>query len=192
MQVDVHSDHVLIGQYLTGNEQALECLIARHKDKVFTSIYFIVRDQALAEDVFQDTFIKVIDTLRSGKYKEEGKFLPWVMRIAYNLCIDHFRRKKRTPAVTTSDGQDLFNLLDFADSNAEDDVIRDQTRAKVRQLIDQLPEEQREVVVLRHYAELSFKDIAEMTGVSINTALGRMRYALINMRKMIVEKNVHL
>jgi RNA polymerase sigma factor (sigma-70 family) len=192
MQVDVLSDKVLIGQYLAGDEASLECLIARHKDKVFTSILFIVKDQALAEDVFQDTFIKVIDTLRSGKYKEEGKFLPWVMRIGYNLCIDHFRRIKRAPTVTTSDGFDVFNILDFADGNAEDDVIMDQTRTKVRSLIDHLPEEQREVVILRHYSELSFKEIAEMTNVSINTALGRMRYALINMRKLIAEKNMSL
>lgn len=192
MQVDVLSDKELIGQYLTGDEASLECLISRHKDKVFTSILFIVKDPVLAEDIFQDTFIKVIDTLRSGKYKEEGKFLPWVMRIGYNLCIDHFRRIKRAPTVTTPDGFDLFNLLDFADGNAEDDVILDQSRSKVRHLIDHLPEEQREVVILRHYSELSFKEIAEMTNVSINTALGRMRYALINMRKMIAEKNMTL
>jgi len=192
MQVDVLSDKELIGQYLAGDESALECLISRHKDKVFTSILFIVKDQALAEDIFQDTFIKVIDTLRSGKYKEEGKFLPWVTRIGYNLCIDHFRRLKRAPTVTTSEGFDLFNMLDFADGNAEEDVIMDQTRTKVRHLIDHLPEEQREVVILRHYSELSFKEIAEMTNVSINTALGRMRYALINMRKLIAEKNMTL
>ncbi len=192
MQVDVLSDKELIGQYLAGEESALECLISRHKDKVFTSILFIVKDHALAEDVFQDTFIKVIDTLRSGKYKEEGKFLPWVTRIGYNLCIDHFRRLKRAPTVTTSEGFDLFNLLDFADGNAEEDVIMDQTRTRVRHLIDHLPEEQREVVILRHYSELSFKEIAEMTNVSINTALGRMRYALINMRKLIAEKNMTL
>jgi len=192
MQVDVLSDQDLIGQYLAGDESALESLISRHKDKVFTSILFIVKDQALAEDIFQDTFIKVIDTLRSGKYKEEGKFLPWVTRIGYNLCIDHFRRLKRAPMVTTSEGYDLFNLLDFADGNAEEDVIMDQTRSKVRHLIDHLPEEQREVVILRHYSELSFKEIAEMTNVSINTALGRMRYALINMRKLIAEKNMTL
>ncbi len=192
MQVHVLSDQVLIGQYLAGDEKSLEQLIARHKDKVYTSILFIVKEQALAEDVFQDTFIKVIDTLRSGKYKEEGKFLPWVMRIAYNLCIDHFRRVKRAPTVTTPEGYDLFNFMSFAENNAEQEVIQDQTRAKVRLLIDQLPQEQREVVILRHYAELSFKEIADMTEVSINTALGRMRYALINMRKLIAEKNVSM
>lgn len=186
------SDKQLLGQYMSGNEAALETLISRHKEKIYTSILFLVKDHALAEDIFQDTFIKVIGTLRSGKYKEEGKFLPWVMRISYNLCIDHFRRQKRTPTITNSDGYDIFNVLKFADGSAEDDMIRDQTRKKVRKLIDQLPVEQREVVILRHYSELSFKEIAEMTNVSINTALGRMRYALINMRKMIAEKNVSM
>lgn len=192
MQVHVLSDKQLLGQYMSGNEAALETLISRHKEKIYTSILFLVKDHALAEDIFQDTFIKVIGTLRSGKYKEEGKFLPWVMRISYNLCIDHFRRQKRTPTITNSDGYDIFNVLKFADGSAEDDMIRDQTRKKVRKLIDQLPVEQREVVILRHYSELSFKEIAEMTNVSINTALGRMRYALINMRKMIAEKNVSM
>ena len=192
MQVHVLSDKQLLGQYMSGNEAALETLISRHKEKIYTSILFLVKDHALAEDIFQDTFIKVIGTLRSGKYKEEGKFLPWVMRISYNLCIDHFRRQKRTPTITNSDGYDIFNILKFADGSAEDDMIRDQTRKKVRKLIDQLPVEQREVVILRHYSELSFKEIAEMTNVSINTALGRMRYALINMRKMIAEKNVSM
>ena len=192
MQVHVLSDKQLLGQYMSGNEAALETLISRHKEKVYTSILFFVKDHALAEDIFQDTFIKVIDTLRSGKYKEEGKFLPWVMRITYNLCIDHFRRQKRTPTITNSDGYDIFNVLKFSDGSAEDDMIRDQTRNKVRKLIDQLPAEQREVVILRHYSELSFKEIAELTNVSINTALGRMRYALINMRKMIAEKNISM
>lgn len=190
MQVSVLSDKELIRNYISGQESALESLITRHKEKVYTSILFLVKDQSLAEDIFQDAFIKVIDTLRSGKYKEEGKFLPWVMRISYNLCIDHFRRQKRNPTITNSEGFDIFNVLSFADSNAEDDIIADQTRSKVRNLINKLPSEQREVVILRHYSELSFKEIASLTGVSINTALGRMRYALINMRKMISEKNI--
>ncbi|MFT7589615.1 MAG: RNA polymerase sigma factor (sigma-70 family) [Limisphaerales bacterium] len=190
MQVSVQSDKELIRSYISGQESALEFLITRHKDKVYTSILFLVKEQSLAEDIFQDAFIKVIDTLRTGKYKEEGKFLPWVMRISYNLCIDHFRRQKRTPVITNSEGFDIFNVLTFADGNVEDDIIADQTRTKVRSLIDNLPSEQREVVILRHYSDLSFKEIAELTGVSINTALGRMRYALINMRKMITEKNI--
>jgi RNA polymerase sigma factor (sigma-70 family) len=192
MQVDVLSDKQLIGRYVAGDETALEQLIERHKEKVYTSIVFMVKDASLAEDIFQDTFIKVIDTLRSGKYKEEGKFLPWVMRIAYNLCIDHFRRLKRRPTVTNTEGFDIFGVLDFAENTAEDDLVMNQTRRKVRSLIDQLPPEQKEVVILRHYAELSFKEIAALTDVSINTALGRMRYALINMRKLIAEKNIAL
>jgi RNA polymerase sigma factor (sigma-70 family) len=192
MQVDVLSDKQLIGRYVAGDETALEQLIERHKEKVYTSIVFMVKDASLAEDIFQDTFIKVIDTLRSGKYKEEGKFLPWVMRIAYNLCIDHFRRLKRRPTVTNTEGFDIFGVLDFAENTAEDDLVMNQTRSKVRSLIDQLPPEQKEVVILRHYAELSFKEIAALTDVSINTALGRMRYALINMRKLIAEKNIAL
>lgn len=192
MKVQVYSDKDLIKQYLGGSEAALESLISRHREKIFTSIVFFVKDHSLAQDIFQDTFIKVIDTFRAGKYKEEGKFLPWVMRITYNLCIDHFRKVKRTPTITTSEGFDIFNVLSFSDGNAEDDLIMDQTRSKVRQLIDMLPEEQREVVILRHYSELSFKEIADLTNVSINTALGRMRYALINMRKMIAEKNISI
>ena len=192
MQNQVISDKELLVQYQTGNEAVLEILIARHKDKIFTSIYLFVKDEYLAEDIFQDTFIKVIDTLRNGKYNEEGKFLPWVMRIARNLCIDHFRKTKRTPKVTTSEGFDIFTVLPFAEDNAEEKLIRDQSHDKVRRLVESLPEEQREVVILRHYANLSFKEIAALTDVSINTALGRMRYALINMRKTIEEKQIIL
>jgi RNA polymerase sigma-70 factor (ECF subfamily) len=184
------SDKQLLSRYKNGEEAALESLISRHKSKVYSTIFYFVKDDFLAEDIFQDTFIKVIDTLRSGKYKEEGKFLPWVMRISYNLCIDHFRRVKRTPTITNSDGFDIFNVLKFSETNAEDRMVKDQTKSKVRHLVENLPDEQREVVVLRHYAEMSFKDIADMTGVSINTALGRMRYALINMRKMMVERRI--
>ena len=151
-----------------------------------------VKDTNLAEDIFQDTFIKVLHTLRSGTYKEEGKFAPWVMRISYNLCIDHFRRLKRNPTVTNSDGFDIFEVLKFADENAEDRITRKETHHKVRKLVDSLPEEQKEVVILRHYAGLSFKEIADTTGVSINTALGRMRYALINLRKLITENAISL
>lgn len=192
MRSEIISDQELLTQYLSGNEAALEVLINRHKDKVFTAIYMFVQDQYLAEDIFQDTYIKVIKTLRKGKYREEGKFLPWVLRIANNLCIDHFRKTKRNPKVTTSDGFDIFKVLKFEEDNAEQALIKSQTRSKVRTLVENLPEEQREVVMLRHYAGMSFKEIAELTDVSINTALGRMRYALINMRKMIEERQIAL
>jgi RNA polymerase sigma-70 factor (ECF subfamily) len=152
----------------------------------------LVKDQYIAEDIFQDTFIKVIDSLRSGSYKEEGKFLPWVLRIGHNLCIDYFRKIKRKPTIVDSEGNDLLNSIGFLDESEEDAMIKRQSSAKLRQLIQQLPEEQMEVLILRHYSELSFKEIAEMTNVSINTALGRMRYALMNLRKMIEEKKISI
>lgn len=192
MDLRIISDKELVQLYIAGKESALAELIRRHKNKVFTSIMMFVKDTYLAEDIFQDTFIKVIDTLRKGKYYEDGKFLPWVMRISYNLCIDHFRKTKRRPTITNSDGFDIFNVLKFEASNAEEDIIRGETVSKVRQLVEKLPSEQKEVVVLRHYADMSFKEIAAITNVSINTALGRMRYALINMRKMIEEKQIVL
>ncbi|UKJ07041.1 RNA polymerase sigma factor [Solitalea lacus] len=179
------SDQSLIHSYLRGDENALEILINRHKTKIYTTIYLLVKDSYLAEDIFQDAFIKIINTLRAGKYNEEGKFLPWALRIAHNLVIDHFRKEKRTPVVTTIDGQDIFNILHFVDENAEDRIVREQTVADLRKLIMMLPEEQREVLIMRHYADLSFKEIADITEVSINTALGRMRYALNNLRKMM-------
>lgn len=186
------TDKQLVAAYKAGDESALECLISRHKDKVFTSIMMFVKDQYQAEDIFQDTFIKVVHTLRSGNYKDEGKFAPWVMRIAYNLCVDQHRKNKRNPSITTSEGFDIFDVLPFTDENAEQKITRTETQDKVRQLVEQLPDEQKQVVVLRHYANLSFKEIAELTGVSINTALGRMRYALINLRKLIAEKAITL
>ncbi|GIV32853.1 MAG: RNA polymerase subunit sigma-24 [Chitinophagales bacterium] len=185
-------DQALVASYIAGDEAALECLIQRHKEKVFTAIIMFVRDRYLAEDLFQETFIKVVNTLRSGHYNEEGKFLPWVMRIAHNLCIDHYRRTKRAPSITNSEGFDIFNILRFADENAEDYITREETYTKVNRLLEFLPPEQREVVVLRHYHNMSFKEIAERTNVSINTALGRMRYALINLRKLIAEKQIVL
>lgn len=192
MESHVISDKELLSQYQNGNEAALELLINRHKEKVYTTIYMFVKDSYLAEDIFQDTFIKVLKTLRKGKYREEGKFLPWVMRIAHNLCIDHFRKTKRHPKVTNNDGFDIFDILPFADDNAEQSMVKKQAHQKVRDLVNQLPDEQKEVVVLRHYAGMSFKEIAALTDVSINTALGRMRYALINMRKMVEEKQIAL
>ena len=192
MNLFVQDDQELVKAYLRGSEASLEVLINRHKERIYTAIYMFVRDQYLAEDIFQDTFIKVIESLRSGNYKEEGKFLPWVMRISHNLCIDYFRKVKRKPSVVDNEGFDIFEILKFQGDNAEETMIKDQAKAKVKDLINQLPPEQKEVVILRHYAEMSFKEIAQMTGVSINTALGRMRYALINLRKMVTEKAISL
>lgn len=192
MQIKSLNDRDLVRSYLNGNERAFEELLNRHKNKIYTSIYLFVKEKSLAEDIFQDTFIKIIDTLRKGKYNEEGKFVQWAMRIAYNMCVDHFRRSKRKPTVSPSEDFDIFSVLSISDENAETRIIRSQTHDKVRRLVDQLPAEQREVVILRHYAEMSFKEIAALTRVSINTALGRMRYALINIRKMVEEKEISL
>jgi len=186
------SDQELIVFYTKGDECALEELVRRYRSKIYTTILLQVKDSSIAEDIFQDTFIKVINTLRAGKYNEEGKFLPWVVRIAQNLVIDHFRREKRTPVITTSDGFDIFKVLHFADGNVEDRILREQAYTDLRKLILKLPCEQREVLIMRHYADLSFKEIADITDVSINTALGRMRYALNNLRKMLKLKELSL
>jgi RNA polymerase sigma-70 factor (ECF subfamily) len=186
------SDKKLVSQYISGNEDALKTLINRHKDRIYTAILFLVKDSHLAEDIFQDTFVKVIDTLRLNRYKEEDKFLPWVLRIAHNLCIDHFRRNKRMPMIATGEGTDIFDVLKFADVNAEDKMIYNQTAERVKTLVGNLPEEQRQVLILRHYSDMSFKEISDMMGVSINTSLGRMRYALINLRKLMAEKNISI
>ena len=185
-------DTQLVHAFQEGNSQALEVLVNRYKDKLFSSILFLVKDKYLAEDLFQDVFIKIIDTIRNGRYTEEGKFLPWAMRIAHNLCVDHFRKIKRTPAVKTSDDRDIFELINVCEDGADKKIMQNQTHDRVRKMLDMLPEEQREVIVLRHYADLSFKEIAEMTNCSINTALGRMRYGLINIRKMMTEKQIAL
>jgi RNA polymerase sigma-70 factor (ECF subfamily) len=192
MKASLINDQELIRLYLEGNEACLEMLIKRHKRKVFTAIIMIVHDRYIAEDIFQETFIKVVKTLKGGKYNEEGKFLPWVMRIARNLSIDYFRRSKRMPKITTSDGEDVFRTIQIVEENREDKMIRMQKEQTIRDLIKLLPEEQREIIILRHYAELSFKEISEITQVSINTALGRMRYALNNLRKLISEKSLSL
>ncbi|HVI45501.1 MAG TPA: sigma-70 family RNA polymerase sigma factor [Chitinophaga sp.] len=185
-------DEQLITLFKKGHTSALEELVHRHKDKVYTSILLLVKDSFLAEDIFQDTFIKIIDTIRAERYTEKGKFLPWAMRIAHNLCVDHFRKIKRTPMIKTGDDKDIFDVLGFSDSCVEDKIITRQSHDRVRRMLDMLPEEQREVIILRHYAELSFKEIADLTQVSINTALGRMRYGLINLRKMMTEKQICL
>jgi RNA polymerase sigma-70 factor (ECF subfamily) len=192
MNVTLLNDQQLINSYLQGEERAFEELLKRHQQKIYTSIYLFVKEQSLAEDIFQEVFIKIIDTLRKGKYNHEGKFLQWAMRIAYNMCVDYFRRNKRRPQVSPTETFDIFDVLQSHDLNAEQAIMRSQTHEKVRKLVDMLPPEQREVVILRHYADMSFKEIAKLTRVSINTALGRMRYALINMRKMIEEKEIAL
>ena len=186
------TDHQLIHLFMDGDLQALEVLILRHKDKLYTSILFLVKDKYLAEDIFQDVFIKIIDTIRGGRYTEEGKFLPWAMRIAHNLCVDHFRKVKRTPAIKTSDDRDIFEVLNFTEDGADVKMMKRQSYDRVRKMLEQLPDDQKEVIILRHYAELSFKEIASLTHCSINTALGRMRYGLINLRKMMAEKHIAL
>ena len=186
------SDNELITQFLQGNESGLEELITRHQRKIFTSILLLVKDKELAEDLFQETFIKVINTLRSGNYHEEGKFLPWVIRIGHNLVIDYFRKQKRMPMVRDTEEYSVMESLKLTDDNIEDKMITNQIHTEIRMLIEHLPLDQREVVIMRHYADMSFKDIAESTNVSINTSLGRMRYALINLRKLIHEKQMVL
>ena len=193
MKATALSDRELICEYLDGNEASLERLIHRHKRKVYGYIMMIVRDDQLADDVFQDTFIKVINTIRSGSYKEEGKFIQWVMRIAHNLIIDHFRKNKRIPIIgNDNEDFDIFDMVRITDQSIEDQLITEQIHRDVRTLIELLPDEQKEVLFMRHYHNMSFKDIAEQTDVSINTALGRMRYALINLRKLIREKKLSL
>jgi RNA polymerase sigma-70 factor (ECF subfamily) len=180
------TDQELIHEFIGGYQPCLEVLITRHKSKIYTSIYLLVKDSYLAEDIFQETFIKVIHTLQAGKYNEEGKFLPWVIRIAHNLVIDHFRKQKRSPVITNVEGFDIFDVIQFYDEPLENKMIREQSHEDLKRLIQLLPTEQKEVLIMRHYGDLSFKEIADITGVSINTALGRMRYALSNLRKMML------
>src|SRR5258705_14008979 len=186
------TDHELIHQFRDGDLYALEALIVRHKDKLYTSILFLVKDKYLAEDIFQDVLIKIIDTIRGGRYTEEGKFLPWAMRIAHNLCVDHFRKVKRTPTIKNGDDKDIFEVLNFSEDCAETKMMKRQSYDRVRDMLERLPEDQREVIILRHYADMSFKEIASMTNCSINTALGRMRYGLINLRKLMTQKQIAL
>ena len=187
------NDSQLITEYLDGNQNSLELIIHRHKNRVFAYILMVVKDKQLADDIFQDTFIKVINTIQAGSYKEEGKFIQWVMRIAHNLIIDYFRKSKRIPVVDNDNHDfDIFDTIQFTDASVEEKMIIDQIHSDVRELIEHLPKEQKEVLFMRHYSNMSFKDIAEQTDVSINTALGRMRYALINLRKIIQEKDIVL
>ncbi len=194
MHEAIISDKELIKKYLSGNELAIEALIQKHKKRVFSYILLIVKDKELAEDLFQDTFIKVIRILRSGGYNEEGKFIQWVMRIAHNLVIDYFRKSKRIPIFNNNNNEDfdIFDTISTPDKSIEDQLITNQIHSDVRKLLDHLPKDQKEVVIMRHYQNLSFKEIAEQTNVSINTALGRMRYALINLRKLIEEHKIVL
>ena len=186
------SDQELIRTYISGNQSAFEVLLKRHKDQIFTKIFLMVKDRDTANDVFQDTCIKVVQTLQRGKYNEEGKFLPWVLRIAHNLVIDHFRRSNKMPAVRSDGENDVFATIGRDELNAEDQMVRDQIMGEVKGLLKHLPPEQKEVVVMRLYYKMSFKEIAEMNNISINTALGRMRYALINLRKVVEKHNIQL
>jgi RNA polymerase sigma-70 factor (ECF subfamily) len=193
MNANAASEKELIRKYLNGNHSSLQTLIERHQNRLYSYIFLLVKDKQLADDVFQDTYVKVINTLKLGRYKEEGKFIQWVMRIAHNLVIDHFRKSKKIPFVESSnDDFDVFDTIRFTDPSIEEQLVLTQIHSDVKKLVEFLPEEQKEVIYLRCYAGLSFKDIAEQTEVSINTALGRMRYALINLRKLIQEKNIVL
>lgn len=192
MKQEPISDSVLVNNYIQGNEDALSTLVYRHKQKIYSFIYSKVLDRDVTEDVFQDTFIKVIRTLKLGKYNEEGKFLPWVMRIAHNLVIDYFRKNNRMPKFDNSGDFNIFSVISDGSLNVEKQLIKDQIDSDLQKLITELPEDQRDVLLMRIYKDMSFKEIAECTGVSINTALGRMRYALINLRKLIEQKNIIL
>lgn len=186
------SDSELVHAFILGDEKALETLVYRYKDKIYTSIYMLVKDKYMAEDIFQDAFLKMVRTMREGRYSEQGKFLPWAIRVAHNLCMDHFRKVKQNVQILLPDGKDISDLLGADTQGASDRIETRQVNQSIRQLIEELPEEQREVIVLRMYGDLSFKEIADMTSVSINTALGRMRYGLINLRKMIQDKQMVL
>ena len=185
------NDSQLVADYSSGKEEAFSQLLTRHKDRVFTTINLIVKDRYLAEDLLQEVFIKAIKTIKSGKYNEEGKFLPWILRIAHNLAIDQFRRERRSPTIVMDDGNNVFNTLEFSEASVENTKIKEDTHNLVKYFIQELPKPQKEVLVMRHYMQMSFKEIADTTGVSINTALGRMRYALINLRKKLNQKNIN-
>lgn len=190
MEKNQISDKVLIRQYLDGTESAFEIILNRYKDRVFSYIMFTIRNESLANDIFQETFMKAIRTLKRGGYNEEGKFLPWINRIAHNLIIDHYRRNKKYPTTTGGADFNIFDIIPDESRNIEDETIKDQILYDVKKLIHELPADQKEVLMMRMYFDMSFKEIAERTNVSINTALGRMRYALINLRKMVDKKKL--
>jgi RNA polymerase sigma factor (sigma-70 family) len=181
------NEHQLIELYLNGDSYAFSFLVNRNKTKIFTSIYMLVKDEYLAEDIFQEVFIRIIESLKRGAYIENGKFLSWAIRIAHNMCMDHFRKVKRTPSIKTSDDTDIFEQYNFAEPAADFKMMQTERDNSVKKAIDKLPEDQREMIILRHFANLSFREIAAMSNISINTALGRMRYALINIRKLLPE-----
>lgn len=185
-------DALLVKKYIDGDENALTILINRHQSKIFGFIYSKIADRDISDDIFQDTFIKVIRTLKSNSYNEEGKFLPWVMRIAHNLIIDHFRRNKKMPMFRETEEFSIFSIMSDDSLTIENQIIQDQVEVDLKKLIEELPADQKEVLVMRMYQDMSFKEISEITGVSINTALGRMRYALMNMRKVIDKHQIIL
>jgi RNA polymerase sigma-70 factor (ECF subfamily) len=192
-KTEILSDNELVQLYINGDHSSIDVLIDRHKNRVYSYILLIVKNQNLAEDIFQDTFIKVIRSLKYGKYVENGKFISWVLRISHNLIIDHFRREKLNGTISRDSSEsDILNSPKFSDDNIEDRLVMEQILFEVKELIKELPEDQQQVIFMRHYQGLSFKEIADLTNVSINTALGRMRYALINLRKLIREKNLTL
>ncbi len=186
------SDQELVHLYIQGNEACLEQLVKRHQRSIFSAIYLLVKNRALAEDIFQETFIKIIHTLRQGNYNEEGKFGPWAVRIGRNLTIDYIRKQKRNLTITDSEGNDILSYIQIAEESREDKLIQYQTEQNIKELVKRLPDEQREVLIMRHWGDMSFKEIADKTGVSINTALGRMRYALNNIRKMMEQQTVKM
>lgn len=192
MMNEMVDDRQLVSQYLAGKESAFETLLIRHRDRVYGYIKMMVKDHQLAEDIFQDVFIKAVTTMKRGHYNEEGKFLPWLLRIAHNLVIDTFRKNKRFPTVDGGPEFDVFNVIKDENKNIDEVIIEDQIHSDLLKVIEFLPEDQKEVLKLRHFNGLSFKEISEDTGVSINTALGRMRYALINLRKLIEKHNIVL
>ena len=186
------TDQVLIKNFLNGDNKSFEELLSRHKNRVFAFIMSKVKSRDITEDIFQDTFIKVINSLKKGKYNEEGKFLPWMMRISHNLVIDHFRKESKMRKIRPTSEFDIFDILDDGRKNQEDLMIQTQVHADLNILIEQLPEDQKEVLKMRYFEDLSFKKISELTGTSINTALGRMRYALINLRKLAEKQHIDL
>jgi RNA polymerase sigma-70 factor, ECF subfamily len=183
---------VLVKSYVAGDESALSLLINRHQSKIYGFIYSKISDRDISDDVFQDTFVKVIKTLKSNSYNEEGKFLPWVMRIAHNLIIDHFRKNKKMPMLRETEEFSIFSIMSDKSKTVEGEMITEQIESDLRRLVEELPDDQKEVVMMRMYQDLSFKEISDLTGVSINTALGRMRYALLNLRKVIEKNNMIL
>lgn len=185
------SDSELVSRYRNGNDGAFEILLHRHKSRVYTAIYLIVKDRYKAEDLLQEVFIKAVNTIKSGRYNDEGKFSAWIGRIAHNLAIDSFRKQKRYPEIVLEDGSRVFNSMDFAEASMEDKQVLQESKSKLRTLIRELPKEQKQVLIMRHYLHMSFQEIADRTGVSINTALGRMRYALINLRKKMINDRAY-